>query len=221
MSTTAPGTAGPPSERERSRAYVDLGRRDPVLAQLAARWGGPDPFAWPAVGGRLAAGNLAAMVLHIVGQQISTAAALTIYDRVVAAAGGGALSAEALAAVGVEQLRAAGLSRAKAVAVSELAQAQLEGRIDLDHMDHLTDTQAFDALVALRGVGPWSAQVFMISQLRRPDVLPSADVGLRVAVQRQWRLAERPDARQVTARGAAWAPYRTYAAALLWSSLKD
>lgn len=212
---------GSPGGDERLQAYVYLGLRDPVLARLAARWGRPDPFAWPAAGERLAGSNLAAMVLHIVGQQISTAAARTIYDRIVTAAGSERLTASALSALGVERLRGAGLSHAKAVAVAELAQAQLQGGTDLEHMDRMTDAQAFEALVSLRGVGPWSAQVFMISQLHRADVLPSADVGLRVAVQREWRLPSRPSAREVEARGAAWSPYRTYAAALLWTSLRE
>ena len=86
-------------------------------------------------------------------------------------------------------------------------------------MDHLTAEQAYDALVALRGVGPWSAQVFMINQLRLADVLPSADVGLREAVRRQYRLPERPTAKEVEDRARPWSPYRTYAAALLWASL--
>lgn len=202
-------------------AYDELGRRDPVLARLAVVHGRPDPFAWPAVGSRLSGGNLAALALHVTGQQISTAAALTIFDRVVAAAGGGPLTAGALGRLTVDELRAAGLSRAKAVSLSELARAQLEGRIDLEDMDDLTDEQAYAALVALRGIGPWSAQVFLISQLRRPDVLPSADVGLRVAVQRAWDLPERPSAREVEERGRPWSPYRTYAAALLWTSLRD
>lgn len=218
------GTVAPGVDRagsgEHLRAYVYLGLRDPVLARLADGYGRPDPYRWPVVELRASAGHLAAMVLHIVSQQISTTAALTIYDRVLAATGATVLTAEALARLDVDQLRAAGLSQAKARAVSELALAQLEGRIDLDHMDHLTDEQAYDALVALRGVGPWSAQVFMINQLRRPDVLPSADVGLRVAVQNQWRLPVRPSAQEVEDRGRRWSPFRTYAAALLWASLR-
>jgi DNA-3-methyladenine glycosylase II len=107
------------------------------------------------------------MVLHIVGQQISTAAARTIYDRILTAAGGERLTASALSALGVERLRGAGLSHAKAVAVAELAHGQLQGGIDLEHMDQMTD------------------------------------------------------AREVEARGAAWSPYRTYAAALLWTSLRE
>jgi DNA-3-methyladenine glycosylase II len=201
------------------RAYVYLGLRDPVLAALAARHGRPDPFRWPAVDARASGGNFGAMALHIIGQQISTAAALTIHDRVLATAAVPALTAEALAGLDVEQLRAAGLSHAKARALLELAQAQRDGRVDLEHMDHLTDEQAYDSLVALRGVGPWSAQVFMINQLRRADVLPSADVGLREAVRRQYRLPERPAAREVETLGRTWSPYRTYAAALLWASL--
>jgi DNA-3-methyladenine glycosylase II len=205
---------------DRLRAYVYLGLRDPVLARLADRHGRPDPFSWPAVGRRRLGTNVAALTLHIVSQQISTAAALTIYDRVVAAAGVPVLSAEALGRLSVDELRAAGLSHAKALALAELARAQIEGRIDLEHLDQLSDQQAFDALVALRGVGPWSAQVFLISQLHRPDVLPSADVGLRVAVQREWRLPARPTAQEVERRAEPWSPFRTYAAALLWASLQ-
>jgi DNA-3-methyladenine glycosylase II len=201
-------------------AYVYLSLRDPVLAHLTVEHGRPDPFRWPLLDSRMAGGNVGAMALHIIGQQISTAAALTIHDRILAAAGVPALTADALSGLDVERLRAAGLSHAKARALLDLAQAQRDGRVDLDHMDDLTDEEAYASLVALRGVGPWSAQVFMINQLRRPDVLPSADVGLREAVRRQYRLAERPSAQDVEVRGRPWSPYRTYAAALLWASLR-
>lgn len=205
-----------------SDPYDHLAGRDAVLAGLVARVGRPDPFHWPAVGGRLSGSNMAALALHIIGQQISTAAALTIRDRVAALAdpsGHDGLSAAALARLDVDRLRAAGLSRAKALALSELAHAQVEGRIDLEHLDRLGDAEAYGALVALRGIGPWTAQVFLISQLHRPDVLPAADVGLRIAVQRAWALPERPSAQDVEARGRPWSPYRTFAAALLWASL--
>src|SRR5919202_1905384 len=102
------------SELPDVRAYVYLGLRDPVLAALTARLGRPDPFRWPIVDARRLDGNFAAMALHVIGQQISTAAALTTHDRVLAAAGAPALTADALADLDAERLHAAGLSHAKA-----------------------------------------------------------------------------------------------------------
>jgi DNA-3-methyladenine glycosylase II len=214
-------TATPRDEDERVSAYVYLSLREPVLARLTARHGRPDPFAWPAIEDRTRlTSNLAAMALHIVSQQISTAAALTIYGRILAQAGVRTLTVEALSGLDAEQLRSAGLSHSKALALVELAQAQSRGHIDLEHMDGLPDEQVYARLVALRGIGPWSAQVFMINQLRRRDVLPAADLGLRLAVQREWRLPARPRAEEVEALARPWSPYRTYAAALLWASLR-
>lgn len=160
------------------------------------------------------------MALHIVGQQISTAAALTIYGRVVAAVGG-ELTAASAKSVSVDVLRAAGLSRAKAGYLHALATRELDGLLDLDGLSSVDDAEALDALTAVKGVGLWSAQMFLVHQLKRTEVLPAGDVGIRRAVERAWGLASVPTVEETRTRALPWSPYRTYAAALLWRSLAN
>lgn len=199
------------------RAYLRLGRQEPVFDRLIASYGHPAPFDWHD-GGRTGASQFAAMLLHIVGQQISAAVALHVYDRV-AAACGGIPSAKAILAVGAPALRAAGLSGAKVSYVLALAEAQSTGVIDIEAMSDRDDAAIIAELTAIRGIGLWSAQTFLIHNLARPDVLPPADLGIRRAIAAQWRLEDLPSPSEVQARAAAWSPYRSYAAALLWRSL--
>lgn len=159
------------------------------------------------------------MALHIVGQQISIAAALTIFARVTAAAGG-AVTPDSLLALADDDLRACGLSRAKAAYLHDLARRQADGHIDLEHMDDVDDATALVDLTAVHGVGLWSAQMFLIHQLERPDILPAGDVGIRRAIQNAWQLTDVPSIEETRRRATSWAPYRTYAAALLWASLR-
>jgi DNA-3-methyladenine glycosylase II len=198
-------------------AYPSLGRNEPVFARLIAIYGHPAPFDWHD-GGRTGASQFAAMVLHIVGQQISAAVAFQVYDRV-AAACGGIPSATAILSVGAPSLRGAGLSNAKVSYVLALAEAQSSGVIDIEGMSDRDDAAIIAALTAISGIGLWSAQTFLIHNLARPDVLPAADLGIRRAVAVQWRLEGLPSPSAVRARAAVWAPYRSYAAALLWRSL--
>jgi DNA-3-methyladenine glycosylase II len=211
MNQTTPAT-------DVSPAYQFLTRRDPVLAAISDRVGHPDPFAWD---GQHVAGDdlFAGLTLHLVGQQISTATAFAIYRRLTTAAEASPLTPEAVAGLGAGQLRAAGLSAAKARALDDLASGTLSGTISLEALRTVDDTEAIQRLTALRGIGPWSAQMFLLHQLRRPDVLPAGDVGLRTAVQRAWHLDKRPAESELTDRGLRWAPFRSYAAALLWASL--
>jgi DNA-3-methyladenine glycosylase II len=196
--------------------YRELAAREPVLATLIEQYGEVDPFGWSDI--RMESSNFAAMVLHIVGQQISTKVAFVLFDRVAAAAGG-KVTPEAILALGAERLREAGMSRAKASYLLDLAQRQADGVIDLENMTGLDDSEAITALTAVRGIGLWSAQMFLLAQLRRSDILPAGDMGIRRAVERAWELPALPSIKAVEAMGAAWAPYRTYAAALLWRSL--
>jgi DNA-3-methyladenine glycosylase II len=198
-------------------AYRSLAKADPVLARLVEAVGRPDPFTW-SESHQLTKGNFQAMALHIVGQQISTAAALTIYGRVVAAVGG-ELTAASAQSVSVDVLRAAGLSRAKASYLHALAARELDGLLDLDGLSTVDDAEALAALTAVKGVGLWSAQMFLVHQLKRTDVLPAGDVGIRRAVERAWGLASLPTVEEARTRALPWSPYRTYAAALLWRSL--
>lgn len=200
-----------------ARAYAALVQCDPVLRGLVEAVGRPDPVRWD--GGAVAGDDLfAGLALHIVGQQISIPAALTIFGRLGDASGASSPSAGALAALDLGQLRAAGLSAAKSRALHGLATGVVGGTIDLDALRAVDDAAAIELLCSLRGVGPWSAQMFLIHQLQRPDVLPAGDIGIRHAVHRAYGLPERPSEREVVARSAAWAPYRSYAAALLWAS---
>lgn len=201
-------------------AYDGLLARDPVLRGLSRRVGRPDPFSFDDDGGRTGSSRFAAMVLHIANQQISTKVALLLFDRISAEVGGGPPDPGGVVALGRDRLHALGLSGAKALAIVDLAWRQLDGDVDLDGVDRLGDEEAVRVLCSLRGVGEWTAQVFLIDQLHRPDVLPTGDVGLRHAVQVAWQCPERPAPEAVRERGRAWAPWRSYAAALLWASLR-
>jgi DNA-3-methyladenine glycosylase II len=171
------------------------------------------------VAGGAGATNFAAMVLHIGSQQISTRAALAVFDRIQDAAGG-RIDPARVDGLGPDRLLSLGLSRAKAAAIVGLARMHLDGTLDLDGLDDLDDARVVHALTAARGVGLWTAQMFLIHQLRRPDVLPAGDLEIRRAVQRCWSRPALPPIEEVRQRGERWSPDRTYAAALLWASLR-
>jgi DNA-3-methyladenine glycosylase II len=154
----------------------------------------------------------------MVAQQISTAA-FTIFDRIATAAGG-LPTPGGLLRLGADALRACGLSKAKAGYLLDLATRQEGGLIDIEHMDRLCDDKIIPALTAVRGIGLWTAEMFLILQLHKPDVLPAGDLGIRRAIQVAWQLPGLPSVSQVRDRAIAWAPHRTHAAALLWRSLQ-
>jgi 3-methyladenine DNA glycosylase/8-oxoguanine DNA glycosylase len=199
------------------RAYRDLGRTEPVFARLIKEYGRPEPFTWHD-GGRTGTSQFAAMLLHIAGQQISTNVAFAIYDRLMTATGGIPTPA-AILALDHDALRACGLSEAKVGYVQALATAQNSGAIDIEHLDGRSDAEVLAALTAIRGIGVWSAEMFLIVNLRRTDVLPAGDLGIRRAVQDRWNLAELPAPKAVRIRAQVWTPWRSYAATLLWRSL--
>jgi DNA-3-methyladenine glycosylase II len=205
--------------RPQDGPYEHLLSADPVLCAIARVHGHPDPFVWFAGGGADLT-NFAAMVLHIGSQQISTAAALAVFGRVRDAAGG-RIDPASVDALGPDRLRSLGLSSAKAAAITGLARMHRDGTLDTDALDDLDDAAVVRALTAARGIGLWTAQMFLIHQLRRPDVLPAGDLGIRQAVRAAWALPALPRIDEVRQRGERWSPYRTYAAALLWASLRS
>ncbi len=204
---------------DHDRAYAELARRDPVLAGVLAVYGPVPPFEWHD-GGRTGHSQFAAMLLHVAGQRVSAVAAFTVYDRIIAATGGGVPSARAIAGLGPDRLRACGLSGARAAYAVALANAELSGALDIEHLDAMPDAEVVARLTAVPGIGLWSAQTFLIHNLARPDVLPEADQGIRQAIQHLWSLDRPLTPTQVRARGLPWSPYRSYAAALLWRSLR-
>jgi len=162
------------------------------------------------------------LVSAIVSQQLSGAGAGAILRRVEALFPEEApLNPAGLAALEDETLRATGLSRAKVAAVKDLAAHVLDGRVALERMDALNDEDIIQELVAVRGIGRWTAEMFLIFSLGRLDVLPVDDYGVRNAVKRAYGLEALPNKRELTALAQLWRPHCSVASLLLWRSLEN
>jgi DNA-3-methyladenine glycosylase II len=158
-------------------------------------------------------------VSSIVAQMISTQAARTVHGRLVALLESDPPTPAAVLAAGSERLRGAGLSRTKAGAITTLAEHVRSGELDLEALCRRPSAEVTRALVALPGLGPWTANMFLMFQLGRPDVFPAKDVGVQEGMRRAYALVDRPTAREAAARAEAWAPYRSTAAWYLWRAL--
>jgi DNA-3-methyladenine glycosylase II len=206
--------------REQREARDHLRKVDGGLASIVEEHGLVDPYTWPGV--PLERGDLiGGLALHIVAQQISTVAALSIYARLIDLLGGGRIDAARLGERTPEEIRAVGVSGAKARALQELGARIASDDFDLDGLANARDEDAYEALVSLRGIGPWSANMYMLHELRRPDVFPAGDIGLRNAIAVLDGAAEPVATQEADARAGQWSPYRSYAAAYLWSFLHD
>jgi DNA-3-methyladenine glycosylase II len=162
-----------------------------------------------------------ALLRSIVGQQLSTKAARTIYGRMLELFDGHAPTPRQLLAVDPDKIRAAGLSRPKISYLRDLAEHVEKGELELDRLDDLPDDEVIEQLTAVKGLGEWSAHMFLMFHLRRPDVLPVGDQGIRRAVQVQYRLRKLPDPKRLEKIAKPWRPYRTLACLYLWSSLDN
>jgi DNA-3-methyladenine glycosylase II len=160
-----------------------------------------------------------ALLRAIVGQQLSTKAARTIYLRVVDLFGGRTPAPEALLEASEEDLRGCGLSGRKVEYVRDLASHVLSGELELDRLDELPDEQVIEEIVAVRGLGQWTAEMFLIFHLERPDVLSGGDLGIRKAVGVEYGLDEMPPPQRVLEIGEPWRPHRSLASLYLWESL--
>ena len=160
-----------------------------------------------------------ALLRAIVGQQLSTKAARTIYGRVLDLFAGSTPSPEQLLEASEEELRACGLSGRKVEYVRDLAAHVLGGELELDRLGELPDEEAIAEIVAVRGLGQWTAEMFLIFHLERPDVLSGGDLGIRKAVQVEYGLAEMPAPQRVIEIGEPWRPHRSLASLYLWESL--
>src|SRR5207249_10679963 len=158
----------------------------------------------------------------IVSQQLSTKAAATIFARFIALFPGGEIpDAAAIAALDDAALRAVGLSGQKVGYLRDLSARIADGRLVLAELDALDDEQVVERLTAVKGFGRWTAEMFLMFRLHRPDVLPVGDLGIVNAVQRLYGLRKRPDAKRILKTGEAWRPYRSVACWYLWQSLKS
>ena len=201
---------------ERERAYRALARQDLALRALVARYGRPDPYHWALLDNAVGGDAFSELALHIVSQQLSTAAALTIYSRIRALLGEKVEPGRVIETP-VQGFREAGLSGAKARSLQDLARRIGDGRLDLAALAEAGDATVETELTAVLGIGPWSAQMFLLHYYRRPDVMPAADIGLLRSAQSAFGLAERPSADELGKRAQRWRPYRSYGAALLWA----
>lgn len=161
-----------------------------------------------------------ALVRSIVYQQLSGKAAATIHGRVLTLIGEGSEAPSRIVATSHEALRSAGLSTAKANYVRNLAEHVLDGSLPVESLDQLSDDDVISALTQVKGIGRWSAQMFLMFRLGRPDVLPELDLGVQKGIQKAYRLRKLPTPAQVLRRGAKWAPYRTVAAWYMWRILE-
>jgi len=161
-----------------------------------------------------------AVCRSIVYQQLSGKAAATIHGRVLGLYGGRAPLPHELASTPDDHLRGVGLSRQKLSYLKDLASRVAANELPIETLHELPDDAVIDALVRVKGVGRWTAQMFLMFRLGRPDVLPELDLGIQNAIQRAYRLRKRPLPARVIKIGAAWAPYRTVASWYLWRSLE-
>ena len=190
-------------------ALAELGARDPDMARALAGAGKP-PL-------RRRKAGFAALLRIILAQQVSVASARAIFARLDVAAD--PLTPETFLALDDEALRAIGFSRQKIGYGRGLAGDVTERRLDLQRLKRLDDEAAIEALTTVKGIGRWSAEIYLMSALGRPDIWPALDLGLAQAVQLLKGLDERPDPKRMLEIGEAWRPWRSVASLLLWHYL--
>jgi len=187
------------------RRIID--ERGPIDPETDRRGSRPDPYQ--------------ALARAIVGQQLSTKAARSIWERLVEILGGTFPEPSGLLAVDAESIRAAGLSRSKVNFLRDLAERVEDGRLDLKSLMELPDEDVVATLTEIKGVGPWTAEMFLIFHLGRPDVMSAGDLGIRRAVQIEYGLDELPGPTDLERIAEPWRPHRTLACLYLWRSLDN
>jgi DNA-3-methyladenine glycosylase II len=200
-------------------AHSELAASDPVMAGLIERFG---ELSMETRRKRTPAIDAFGTLLRsVVGQQVSVKAAAAIYGRVAALFGEVTPAPAALLEIDPQALRDAGLSWRKVEYVRDLATHVVSGELELDRLGELSDDEVIAEITAVRGFGVWSAQVFCMFFLERPDILPSGDLGIRRAVQLELGLEAMPPPKEVERIGERWSPHRTLASIYLWESLHN
>jgi DNA-3-methyladenine glycosylase II len=190
-----------------AKGVAELRERDPHLAAVVDRYG-PPPL-WDRAPG------FQTLVQIILEQQISLSAGRAAYERLERLAGG-EVTPERVAALSLDELRSAGQTRQKSVYIRELATAIVEGRFDTAALAEMDDEAARAALVSLKGIGPWTANIYLLMALGRPDVWPGGDLALVAAMREVKRMRTLPDARRIDRLTRSWSPWRAVAARVLW-----
>jgi DNA-3-methyladenine glycosylase II len=195
------------------KAVNHLKKADPVMARLIAEIG-PCRYEVKNFGT-----HFDALCRSIVFQQLSTKAASTIHGRFLDLFPDRAPTPDALLRIPEATLRSVGLSRQKTAYLRDLAAKVHAGALPLDHLDTLPDQEVIDYLIQVKGIGVWTAQMFLMFRLGRPDVLPDLDLGIRNAIKKAYRIRGVPNARRIARIGSPWRPYASIACWYLWRSL--
>lgn len=193
------------------KAITHLKKADKILSAIIARVGSYKiTYREP---------TFQALARAIVFQQLNGNAARTIYGRLEEAAGG-EVTPEAIQNLSVGEMRRAGLSKQKIGYIRDLAEHALSGKLDFAGLHQMSDEEVIAALTDIKGIGEWTAHMFLIFALRRPNVLATGDLGVRTAVQRAYRKRKLPTPSQMEKIAESWHPYRSVACWYLWRSLE-
>src|SRR5205085_2938225 len=196
------------------RALNHLKSADPILAAIINRVGPCQiklSYREP---------DFRALVRAIVFQQLNGKAATTIFNRLLEAAGG-AITPESIHNLSVAEMGGVGLSKQKLSYIRDLADHALEGRLDFASLASMSDDEVIAALTQVKGIGVWTAHMFLIFALRRGNVLPTGDYGIRSAIQKAYRKRKMPDAKAIEKLAKSWHPHCTVACWYLWRSLDE
>jgi DNA-3-methyladenine glycosylase II len=208
------------ADPDHSEAVTHLRAADPVMLEIIDRVG-PCLLGDRTDRGGPARDHYGALVRAIVGQQLSTLAARSIFERLTERYGGRTPSPQELLGDEPEAMRAAaGLSRAKVRFLRDLAKRVDSGALVLEELDDLPDGAVADRLLEVSGIGQWTVDMFLIFHLGRPDVLPVGDLGVRRAAMLAYRLRKLPDSKRLIRLARPWRPWRSVASWYLWASLR-
>ena len=214
-----PGAGTQPARSDPAIAIAHQRAADPVLAELIDLTGEPDFAPDPE---RASRDHYAALLRAIVGQQLSTKVASIIWGRVLERYGGRPPTPQEVLDDDPDDLRTSvGLSRAKTVYLRSLAEHISSGDLDLDHVSTLSDEELIAELTAVKGLGEWTAHMFLMFQLDRPDILAVGDLGVRRGAQLAYGLEELPKRAELEALAEPWRPHRSVACRVLWHSLDN
>ena len=195
------------------KARIHLSKADPVLARIIAEVG--------ALGIQPRRERFQALVRNIVFQQLAGAAANAIYGRFVGLFRGVEFpSPEQVLAKSDAELRSVGLSEKKVLYIKDLAAHVRDGKLNFHRFHRMTDEEIIADLTRVKGIGRWTAEIFLMFNLGRPDVMPADDLGVQNAVRRHYRMRQRPNRKRLLKHAERWRPYRTAAAWYLWRSLR-
>ncbi len=194
------------------KAIVHLKKSDPVLRAIIERVGAYKiEHSEPGFG---------TLVTSIVNQQLSGRVATVILGQLIAMLPSGNVTPEAILKLTPARMRKAGLSKQKTAYIRDLARKTLKGHVKFEMLEALPDQEVIEHLTQVKGIGVWTAHMFLIFALRRPDILATGDLGVRAAIRKAYQLDELPHPRQVEEMAVAWRPYCSVAVWYLWRSLE-